>query len=129
MQAAAIAIVLAFAAWLAGVGIFALFRPVLARTAIGKFASSHRINLIEQAARIAAGAGLVVRAPFSLTPEIFAIFGWIMIVSSVLLAVLPLRWHAAFAQRMARDLPVWAVRAAGIVALAMSVAFTLSALG
>ena len=129
MQTAALVIVLLFAFWLAGVGVLALARPVTAKAAIGKLASSHRVNLVEQAARILVGAGLVVRAKASLTPEFFAGFGWIMIASSALLAVLPLRWHAAFAQRMARDLPVWTVRGAGIVALGMCAGFARSAIG
>lgn len=120
MQFAALLVVLVFALWIAGAGLFALVRPAQARAAIGRFASSQRVNLIEQAGRGLAGAALVVRAPEALTPALFHWFGWVIVVSAVLLAVLPLRWHAGYAQWWSRNLPLWAARAGGVAALALA---------
>lgn len=120
MQFAALLVVLVFALWIAGAGLFALVRPRQARAAIGRFASSQRVNLVEQAGRGLAGAALVVRAPEALTPALFQWFGWVMVVSAVLLAALPLRWHAGYAQWWSRNLPLWAARAGGVVALTLA---------
>lgn len=129
MQLAALLVVLLFAAWIAGVGLFALARPAQARAAIGRFASSHRVNLIEQAGRGLAGAGLILRAPEALTPVMFFWFGWTIVVSALLLAVTPLRWHAGYAQWWSRNLPLPMTRAAGVVALALAVFLARSATG
>jgi hypothetical protein len=120
MQFAALLVTLVFALWIAGAGLFALVRPAQARAAIGSFASSQRVNLLEQAGRGLAGAALVVRAPEALTPALFHWFGWFIVVSAGLLAVLPLRWHAGYAQWWSRNLPLWAVRVGGVVALALA---------
>lgn len=127
MQFAALPVVLAFALWIAAVGLFAVVRPAHARAAIGRFASSHRVNLIEQAGRGLAGAGLVLRAPEALTPAIFFWFGWAIVISALLLAVLPLRWHAGYARWWSRNLPLWAARAGGVAALALAVFLARSA--
>jgi hypothetical protein len=129
VQLAALFVVLGFAVWIAGAGLFALVRPVRARAAIGLFASSHRVNLIEQAGRGLAGAGLVVRAPEALTPVLFHWFGWMIVVSAALLAVLPLRWHAGYAQWWSRNLPLWAARAGGAAAVGLAAALARSAIG
>lgn len=120
MQSAAFLAVLVFALWIAGAGLFALVRPAQARAAIGRFASSQRVNLVEQAGRGLAGAALVMRAPEALTPALFTWLGWFIVVSAVLLAVLPLRWHAGYAQWWSRNLPLWAARAGGVAALALA---------
>lgn len=129
MQFAALVVVVLFAAWIAGAGIFAIARPRAARAAIARFATSHRVNLVEQAGRALAGAALVVRAPHSLTPALFVWGGWFIVASAVLLAVLPLRWHSGYALWWSRHLPSWAARAAGIVALALAAGLARSALG
>lgn len=129
MQLAALLVVLVFALWIAGAGLFALIRPVRARAAIWLFASSHRVNLIEQVGRGLAGAGLVVRAPEALTPTLFHWFGWIIVISAALLAVLPLRWHAGYAQWWSRNLPLWAARTGGVVALGLAGVLARSAWG
>ncbi|ANY19229.1 hypothetical protein A6F68_00700 [Tsuneonella dongtanensis] len=129
MQAIALVLVLLFALWIAGAGVFALARPAAARSAIGRFASSHRVNLIEQAGRGIAGAALNVRAPAAWTPDLFTVAGWAIVVTSVLLAVLPLRWHAAYAQWWSRNLPFWAVRLAGVAALALAGGLARAAIG
>lgn len=129
MQSIALCLVLLFALWIAGAGIFAIVRPLGARAAIGRFASSHRVNLVEQLGRGCAGAALIVRAPQSLAPEVFTIAGWAIVASSIALLVIPLRWHAGYAQFWSRSLPAFVVRLLGIVALALAALLGRAAIG
>lgn len=129
MQLAALVVVFLFSAWIAAAGVFALARPSAARAAIGRFAASNRVNLIEQAGRALAGAALVVRAPQALTPALFAWGGWFLVATAVMLAVLPLRWHAQYAVWWSKNLPLWAARAGGIAALALAAGLARSAVG
>lgn len=121
MQAAALIVIYAFALWLAAAGVAGLLRPAMARGWIGRFATSHRINLAEQAWRGLAGAALIVRAPLSASPSVFAAAGWVLVVSAVLLVVVPLRWHGAYAQWWSHNLPLPAVRVAGLLAIIAAV--------
>lgn len=129
METGALVIVLLFASWIGVAGVFALWKPGTARSTIGQFASSQRVNLIEQVGRGLAGAGLIVRAPASLAPSLFFWGGWAILVSAAVLAVMPLRWHAGFAQFWSRALPLWAVRAAGVAALAIAATLGRAAIG
>lgn len=129
METGALVIVLLFASWIGVAGVFALWKPGTARSTIGKFASSHRVNLIEQGARGLAGAGLILRAPASLAPNLLFWGGLAILVSAAALAVIPLRWHAGFAQFWSRALPLWAVRAAGVAGLAIATMLGRAAIG
>ncbi len=129
MQLAALLVVLVFALWIAGAGILALVWPARALAAIGRFASSQQVNLVEQIGRAIAGGALALRAPEALTPVLFHWFGLTILVSAALLAVLPLRWHAAYAQWWSRNLPLPVARASGVVALGGEAALALSAIG
>lgn len=129
MTTAALVIVLTFSLWIAAVGVFALVSPERARAAIGRFASSHKVNLIEQAGRGLAGAGLAIRAPASLAPDLFFWAGWAILASAAALAVLPLRWHAGYAQWWSKNLPLWAVRTAGAFSLALAATLGRAAIG
>jgi hypothetical protein len=129
MQLAALIVVILFAFWIGGAGAYALARPTKARAAIGQFASSHRVNLIEQALRGLAGAALVVRAPEAITPAVFHWAAWNIVVTAVLLAILPLRWHAGYAQWWSRNLPLPLLKVGGVVALALAGVLARAALG
>ncbi len=75
MQTAALAIILAFALWIAAGSTVAIAQPAMARAWIGRFATSHRVNIAEQAWRALAGAALLVRAPLAGWPAGFSIAG------------------------------------------------------
>lgn len=42
---------------------------------------------------------LITWSPYSLESRVFILLGWVLVASSVVLAVLPWRWHARFAQQ------------------------------
>jgi hypothetical protein len=60
-------------------------------------ASTRTVNNSEQGLRLLVGLALILRSPASKLPELFQIAGWFIILSSLVLLVLPLRWHSAYA--------------------------------
>ena len=129
MQAAALAILVAFALWIAVAGVAAVGWPALARGWIGGFASSRAINLAEQAWRGLAGAALILRGPQALAPNLFWLAGWIMVVSAAALLVIPLRWHANYARWWSRKLPLAIMRVAGTCAIFLAAGLVYAAWG
>ena len=83
--------------WLICAGAFMAFRPEAALHVVSLTASTRTINNVEQGLRLLAGLALVVRAPASKFPQAFEVAGWFIILSSAVLLILPLRWHAAYA--------------------------------
>jgi hypothetical protein len=101
LQSAALIIVIAAGLWLAGVGALMALRPsycleLFERMTANLEASNWRLNIIEQGLRIVAGAALVMRAPASRLPMAFEVAGWILVASSVVILVVPVRWHGAY---------------------------------
>ena len=129
MQTAALVIICAFALWIAAGSVAAIARAATARGWIGRFATSHAINIAEQAWRGIAGGALVLRAPLSLAPGICTVAGWIMVVSAAALLVIPLRWHAAYATYWSRYLPLGVVRIGGLAGLGLAAWFAVAATG
>ena len=64
------------------------------------FAGSARKHYIEMTLRLIVGASLLVQAPhleFSLG---ITVFGWMLIVTTAALLLMPWQWHQRFAQRV-----------------------------
>lgn len=89
--------VLATALYLLVLGGAALARPALAETFLGGFVSSATTHFLEIALRILAGLSLVLAAPQMQGTPIISTLGWILIGTSLVLAVLPWRFHRRFA--------------------------------
>lgn len=90
-------IVLAAALYLLALGICALVRPDRTRRFLQSFASSARIHFTELALRLLVGGALVVSAPRMLLSRVVALFGWVLIGTTLVLAVVPWRLHRRFA--------------------------------
>ena len=117
MQAAALIVVLAAGLWLGGIGVLMAARPgyclaLLERMTVSLEAGSWLLNLTEQGLRILAGAALVVRAPASKLPLVFEVAGWALVLSSALILILPMRWHAAYGRMLLKALGPILVRLA-----------------
>jgi len=110
VQAFAVTTLCVSGLWLIAVGALMAVRPDRCLHILSLTASSHRVNLIEQGLRLIAGIAMVVRAPLSKLPELFGIGGWFIVVTSLALMVIPLRWHSGYAVWWAKRLPHWAVR-------------------
>ena len=70
-------------------------KPVL--TLLG-FAGSPRAHYTELLIRSVVGGSFVVYAPRMLLPTTFRLFGWVLLVTTGVLLLLPWRWHHRFAQ-------------------------------
>lgn len=90
-------VVVACGLWLIGLAAACLLVPAHAAAFLGKFASSARAHFTEQILRLVAGAAIVVFAPEMRFPELFRLFGWVLVVTAVGLLVMPWRWHHRFA--------------------------------
>jgi hypothetical protein len=97
ISAGALAIVLTSALYLLALGGSALVRPAFARRFLGGFATTQRLHFAELALRGLVGAAYVISAPRMSLGAAFLVFGWLLIGTSVALALLPWRLHQRFA--------------------------------
>jgi hypothetical protein len=101
MQTVAFIVVAAAGLWLIGVALLMALRPRRSLDLLGLMvkklnAAKWPVTLTEQGLRILAGAALIVRSPASKLPGLFAIAGWLLLITSVLVIVVPGRWHVAY---------------------------------
>jgi hypothetical protein len=129
VQTVALIIVTASGLWLVAVSFLMALRPryclhLFETMASNLAAANWRLNLTEQGLRIVAGAALIVRSPLSKLPLTFEVAGWCIVVSSLLILALPIRWHASYGHWWSRWLtplvlrvlsPIPAIVGAGIV--------------
>jgi hypothetical protein len=120
VQTAALIVVIAAGLWLGGVGVLMAARPpcclrLLERMTGSLGTGSWRLNLTEQGLRILVGAALIVLAPASKLPLLFEVAGWVLAATSVLILLLPMRWHAAYGRMLLRRLTPTTVRVASPV--------------
>jgi hypothetical protein len=129
VQTVALIIVTASGLWLVVISFLMALRPryclqLFEKMASNLAASNWGLNLTEQGLRIVAGAALIVRSPLSKLPLAFEVAGWCIVISSLLILALPIRWHASYGHWWSRWLtplvlrvlsPVPAIVGAGIV--------------
>jgi len=94
---ALVALVLA-ALYLLAFGAASLAVPARASRFLLGFASSQSIHFIELFLRIIVGGALIVYAPRMFLPGAFNLFGWLLLVTTACLLLVPWRWHHRFAQ-------------------------------
>ncbi|NNJ89508.1 MAG: hypothetical protein HKP53_08900 [Eudoraea sp.] len=104
-------IVVAFGAFIIGVGILMLVYPQKAREILKKAGSTPLINYGELIVRMIPAAGLILAAPVSKYPQFFALLGWFMIGTSIFLMLLPRKYHHAYALKCADILTPTLIRA------------------
>ena len=128
IQILALAALFLAAGWLALVASVCAVRPGKAREALAAFGTTWTIQIGEQILRGLAGAALIVRAPLSKAPEVFTVAGWFVLASSVLILVLPRRWHNAYSVWWARHTPLWGFRLLALPSVVLAVTLAWSAL-
>lgn len=114
--------IIAFSLWLFAIGALMAVQPDWALLALSKAASTLVIHVGEQLIRGAFGLAMIAASGSSLYPGIFMWIGVFIAASSVLIVILPRRWHAAYALWWADHLPAWLVRICSLVALAAAAA-------
>ena len=100
--------------YLVGLAVLSFLAPERARRFLHGFAGSARVNYIELAVRLLAGGAFVQRAPFTMFPWAFSLFGWALIITTACLLAIPWRWH----RRIAPHAVPHASRRLGLFALA-----------
>jgi hypothetical protein len=93
-------VVIAFALFLIGLALVIAIWPPRAERVLRLFASSARAHYTEQALRMLVGISMVNLASDMRSPDLFQMFGWLMIVTTIGLLLVPWRWHRAFAARV-----------------------------
>jgi hypothetical protein len=96
--AAQVVIVLA-GLYLCGLGVAALLMPDRARRFLFGFVGSQTLHFVELFLRFVVGAAFVIGAHQMLLPEVFRAFGWLLLISTAVLLLLPWQWHQRFAQQ------------------------------
>ncbi len=91
-------IILFTAAWLIGFAAWCVARPISAAQFLHRFASTLRAHYTEQVLRLAAGLAIAMHAQVMRYPELFRVVGWLLVVTSIALMLLPWRLHQRFAQ-------------------------------
>ncbi len=85
--------------FLVSLGVLALARPAIVREFLLGFATTPARHYTEIAVRVAVGMALVTSAPRMAGPEWVSAGGWILLVTSLAMLLVPWRAHRAFAQR------------------------------
>jgi uncharacterized protein YjeT (DUF2065 family) len=100
---------------------FAVFRPDPARRFLNSFAQSARMHYLEMTIRTVVGTAYVAASPSLKYAQVFWWFGWVLILTSALLFLVPWQWHRRFAQIVVPPLTrfVWVF---GIVSLPLGLA-------
>jgi len=127
MDTAALIIIAASGAWLIAVALLMAFQPSRFLHLLSLTASNWHVNLTEQGPRLVAGRALIVRADASTLPLLFQVGGWFVVASSVVLLLMPLRWHAGYAIWWSRKLSVGSVRGIAPVSAAFGAALIYAA--
>ncbi|MEH8018453.1 hypothetical protein MN202_14520 [Rheinheimera muenzenbergensis] len=118
----ALGIVILAALFLLGLAAVSLVNPRLAVRFLHGFASSARAHYSEVGLRLIVGAALVVAAPEMRFSTAFMLFGWLIIATSIVLLLVPWRWHQRFAQSV---LPPLTTRVWLFAVLSLPLAVTL----
>lgn len=104
-------IVIVFAVFIIAVGFLMLLRPEKAREILRRAGSTPLINYGELTLRLIPAIGLILSAQASKFPQFLALLGWFMIGTSLLLMLLPRKFHHAYALQSAGILNPLRIRA------------------
>lgn len=119
---ASFAVLAAFAAFLALCAAAMAFTPLRARAAIAGAGATPALHFGEHLLRALVGLAFILAAGATPFTGIFQIAGSFLIATSLLIALLPRRWHIAYAQAGARLLPPPALRVLSPLPLAAAIA-------
>ena len=120
-------VVVGFSLFLIGLAVVIAATPPLAERFLTSFASSARAHYTEQGLRLLVGAAIVNFAGWMWYPQVFTLFGWLIVVSAIALLLAPWQWHQRFGTRvMPRVIRHMRLFALGAFALGAFVLYALS---
>ena len=94
-------IIILFGIFFIIVGLIMLFVPKKANQILRKAGSTNVINYAVITIRMIPAAALILYSDFAKYPEIFKIFGWIMLITSIILYFVPRQLHHKFSLKSA----------------------------
>jgi len=97
IEIAASTIVVLAALYLIGLAAASFFAPAYATRFLNGFVGSARAHFAEMLIRITVGCSLILHAPHMLFSKVFLLAGWLLVLTSVVLLLLPWRWHQRIA--------------------------------
>ena len=86
-------IIVLFGIFFISVGLIMLIAPKKARLILRKAGSTNFINYAEITIRMIPAIGLILYSGFSKFPDLFRIFGWFMLLTSIVLYFVPRQLH------------------------------------
>ncbi len=115
LQVIALIVVAAAGLWLVGIAFLMALRPrycihLLEKMSANLERSNWRLQFTEQGLRVLAGVALIVRAPASKLPPVFEVAGWLLVATSLLIMVAPIRWHGAYGTWWVKRVPPLVIR-------------------
>ena len=94
-------VIIIFGIFIIFIGFVMLINPNKARNTLRKAGSTNFINYSEITIRLIPAIALIVYSDASKFPEPFNIFGWIMLITSVVLYAIPRKIHHRFSMKSA----------------------------
>ena len=94
-------IIILFGIFFISVGLIMLFTPKKARQILRKAGSTNFINYAEITIRMIPATGLILYSDFSKFPVYFKIFGWFMLITSLVLYFVPRQIHHNYSLKCA----------------------------
>ncbi len=124
-------ILVAIAVFFLLLGFISLVRPKHARRFLLGFAASASKHYAELFTRFVVGGAMLVVASHSTHSAVLTVFGWLLIVTTAVMAIVPWRIHRRFAEtavpRALRFLPVIGIVSVALGGLLLWSTFTASA--
>jgi len=93
--------VILFGASILFIGFMMLFTPNKARATLRKAGSTNFMSYAEITVRLILSVALILHADYAKFPEAFEVFGWFMLVTSLILYAVPRRIHHNFSTKSA----------------------------
>lgn len=115
-------IVILFGGFIILTGFLMLFAPAVARKTLQKAGSTNFINYAEITIRMIPAIALILVADSAKYPNVFKIFGWFMLGTSLVLYVVPRKLHHQYSVKSADILKPFYFQLLSPVAITLGVA-------
>ena len=94
-------VVIFFGIFIIFIGFVMLINPIKARNTLRKAGSTNFINYAEITIRLIPALALILYSNYSKFPEALKLFGWIMLITSLILYFVPRKLHHKFSMKSA----------------------------
>ncbi len=93
------AVVVLAGLYLVGLAVAAFAAPARMIRFLSGFAGSASAHYLELCIRLVVGGAFILTADRLLFPDVFSLFGWVLVVTTAGLFAIPWTWHRRIAQR------------------------------